>query len=123
MRLSGTIVRECNGAPLEGVQVIAEEMASGERHCGQSDRRGDFRIEELPRDRMYEVKLGKKGMIPRFLTLFLSGDRDLGTIALTSWGFAAHSDLPSESNGSLLRTFGRPFSDSARSRGGRLASP
>ena len=44
VRLSGTIVRECNGAPLGGVQVIAEEMASGERHYGQTDDLGDFHI-------------------------------------------------------------------------------
>ena len=95
VRLSGTTVRGSNGSPLEGVLVIAEEMASGERHHGESDDFGDFCLEGLPKDRMYEVKLGKKGIIPTFFTLFLSGDKDLGTMVLRSWAFNATGSPPS----------------------------
>jgi len=65
--------------------VTAEEMASGDTHYGASDDRGDFRIEGLPKNRMYEVKLGKNGIVPTFMTVFLSRDKDLGRIALASW--------------------------------------
>ena len=70
--------------------MTAEEMASGDRHCGESDDRGDFRIEGLPIDRMYEVKLGKKRFIPTYVTVFLTSDKDLGRTALSSWPSPCH---------------------------------
>ena len=34
---------------------------------------------------MYEVRLEKRGILPAFVTVFLSGDKDIGRITLTSW--------------------------------------
>ena len=65
--------------------MTAEGMASRDRHHGESDDRGDFRIEGLPRDRMYEVRLEKRGIMPTSVTVFLSSDKDLGRIAASSW--------------------------------------
>ena len=84
VRLSGRIVRGRNGHPLEGALVTAEEMTSGELHHGESDDQGDFHIEGLPRDRMYEVRLEKRGIMPTSVTVFLSSDKDLGRIAASS---------------------------------------
>ena len=81
VRLSGTIIRGSNGDPLGGALVAAEEMVSGDTHYGVSDDRGDFSIEGLRIDRMCEVKLGKKGIIPTSITVFLSGDKDVGRIS------------------------------------------
>ena len=100
-RLSGTIIRGSNGAPLGGALVSAEEMSSGDTHYGVSDDQGDFCIEGLPIDRMYEVKLGKNGIVPTFMTVFLSSDKDLGTMALSHWQVAASSGPPSETGRSL----------------------
>ena len=96
VRLSGTIVRGSNGDPLGGALVTVEGMADGEKNYGESDDRGDFRIEGLPKDRMYEVKLGKNGVVPTFMTVFLSSDKDLGTMALSHWQVAASSGPTSE---------------------------
>ena len=61
--------------------MTVEEMASGDMHHCESDDQGDFCIEGLPRDRIYEVKVEKRGIMPTSVTVFLSSDKELGKIA------------------------------------------
>jgi len=80
--LADPVADEC----IEGAQVTASDLSSGQKYSTTSDNFGDFWLENLPSERSYEVNITKDGYTSKKLMVFLRDDTNVGDIELVTTG-------------------------------------
>ncbi len=91
-RLSGRVIDFSTKSPIGGARVTAEELSGVGEHHVMTGEQGLFWFEALPKNRIYEVWITKRGMTPESVVVFLSTDKDVGEVAIS---FTRTSDRPS----------------------------
>lgn len=82
--IAGTLVDEKAGEIVAGAQITASRKKGGQQIFIQSDAFGDFWIKDLQEGDSYEIAIHKAGYKKIETSIDLSGDHDLGTLAMNS---------------------------------------